>query len=964
LESGSGAVIIWDSETTRERQHDRGVKEDSMIDPVLVNHLRSGQAWVLVGSGPSNEMQYPSWETLAKTARNAVKTERPSHDRRPLEKALQKKDYPQVFEYAGKILGVERLLQELRNGLVAKQPGRIYKMIAEWPVPVYLTTNYDDEIQSHLSSAGATFITYSNSKDDMSLLSPGLTGVIVKLHGTLRSPKGLILTTRQYQEIDSGEDWTDWRTKMTSIFQMSRMVVIGHSLTDNNIRHLLEAAKKGASVDNPICWIAPDVPEEEVKRYLEKYRIRVISYENRDGRHRNLVRLIENLSEFIPPRTTIPIKDSVARIAASPLGKDAAAPGFYVFNRLAGLENFEKSRVDVILAAMESAIPALSRRGAFTIKEAFELSGWPNEELIPKDFEDQVRTRALAEGLIVREGAKYLVGTNATILAEENRKKFEHMSSLFKLALELRVKNKFPDLTPSEARTISSDIETSLTGYFREGGLSLTTTLFSDRGSAESATVPTSIIKFVNESSAKYSSMLMRQAFSSTSIDAFVSAGPAEREYLGRICQGFFAYHSLGVFGELAVKRLEKAKETVWLVDSNALIPALALEAPTHELFADTLRRLNSAGVRFFTTDKLFREAFKHLGFAIGQITTHGADSPEVIAAAKGEAPFYRSNQFLQGFLSWRASRDLNDWNSYLYEIFGSRHPNYEDVKNTLTTIGVEVVPLDIWPGFRQRHLQEATTHTEEIVDIWSRNTLPAEDELEVPIGDATDWYLDPYKKAGPEAEALLITRHERDGTYHMIGPPETHSDAWFISDTSILNVIYKDLGVVTWPTIGFLRFASTLSGTADQSSADRAFQTLLLNCARSGLNILDEENINRVFGSRIDQDTIELSEELEIYSDTIKERYGDSPEAVLRRVSPTSRYMAAIQLANEAAQTQQDRLEMLEVAHQAALKRAEAAEKRLAQLARFEQQMSVKKTKGKRIARKQKAKQSKRKRK
>ena len=348
-----------------------------MVDPVLVGPLRSGKAWVLVGSGPSIEMQYPSWETLAKIARETVKMERPGYDRRPLDTAFLRKDYPQVLEYAYKILGADRLLQQLRTSLTPKQPGRIYKMMAEWPVPVYLTTNYDDEIQTHLSSAGATFIAYSNSKDDMSLLSSGLTGVIVKLHGTLRSEAGLILTTTQYREIDKSEDWTYWRTKMTSIFQMSRIVVVGHSLTDNNIRHLLTAAKKGAAVDNPICWIAPDVPEEKVKQYLEKFRIRVIPYDNRDGQHRNLLRLIENISEFVQPRTTVQIKDSVAKIATSPLGKDAAAPGFYVFNRLAGLEKFDKSRVDIILAAMESAIPALTQLGRFSFKEAFELSGWP-----------------------------------------------------------------------------------------------------------------------------------------------------------------------------------------------------------------------------------------------------------------------------------------------------------------------------------------------------------------------------------------------------------------------------------------------------------------------------------------------------------------------------------------------------------------------------------------------------------
>ena len=384
------------------------------------------------------------------------------------------------------------------------------------------------------------------------------------------------------------------------------------------------------------------------------------------------------------------------------------------------------------------------------------------EEPLPKEFEDQVKARALAEGFIAPRGNEFSVRPKATVSAEENRKRFEHMSSLFKLSLELRVKNKFPTLTQGEAKNISSDIEASLTGYFREGGLSLTTTLFSDQTKAKSTTVPTSIIKFVNESSAKYSSMLMRQAFSTISIDTFVSAGPAERDYLGRI------------------------------------------------------------------------------------------------------------------------------------------------------------------------------------------------------ILEDTDWWLDPYKKASPEAEALVVTKHERDGTYHIIGAAETPSDSWFISDTSVLNLVDKGLGIITWPTIGFLRFASTLSAKADQSSADRAFQTLLLNCARSGLNILDEESINRVFGSRIDQDTIELSEELEIYSDIIEEKYGDSPEAVLRRVPPPNRYMAAVQLANEAAQTQQDKLETLEAAAQASLKRAVDAEKRLAKLERFEQQLAVKKKKGKLIVRKQKAKKAK----
>jgi hypothetical protein len=925
------------------------------MDPVLINYLKSGQAWVLIGSGPSSEMGYPPWGDLAAVATQTIRLEMPGQDRRPLEKALHRKNYPEVFEEAQRILGAPRLLQALRGNLTPKRSGKIYQLMAEWPVPVYLTTNYDDEIQTHLTRAGETFLAYSNSEDDMGLLSPETTGLIVKLHGTLRSEKGLILTTTQYKEIDESEQWSYWRIKMTSIFQMSKIIVVGHSLTDNNIRHLLSAAKKGAAVDNPICWIAPNVPEDMVRQYLERFRIRVISYDNRDGGHRNLYRLVENLSEFVPPRTTVQIKPSVAKIAASPLGQDAAAPGFYVFNRLAALDNFEEQRADIILAAMESAMPTLSKGGDFTLKHAFEVSGWPTHEPVPAELEDQVRTRALAKGLISPRDKLFLVGESATAIAQENRRRFEHMSNLFKQSLELRAKNKFPMITQSEARRISNDIEASLTGYFREGGLSLTTTLFSETNT-KSATVPSSIIKFINDSSAKYPSLLMRQVFSTISVDTFVSAGPAERDYLGRICQGFFAYHSLGVFGKLAIKRLEKAKDSVWLVDSNAQIPALALHAPTHTLFADTIRRLNGAGVRFFTTDKLFRETFRHLGFAIGQVKTHGPDSPEIIAAANGESPFLKSNQFLQGFLNWRALQDSSDWNGYLYEIFGKRRPTYDDAKGALEAIGIEVVSLDVWPGFLEEDLKEANSYTEEIVKIWT-GKLPSGDEaLESPDLEDSEWWLDPYKKANPEAEALLITKHEREGTYHMISADEQQSDAWFISDTSVLNLVDKHLRMITWPTIGFLRFASTLSSASDQSSADNAFQTLLLNCARSGLNIMPEESIMRVFGNRIDQDTIGLSEQLDMYTDIIEEKYGESPEVVLKRISPTNRYVAAVQLANEAAQTQNERLVAAETAAEEAIKRANDAEKRLAKLQKFEEKMIAKASKGKRIVRKQKA--------
>lgn len=206
------------------------------MDSILIDYLKSGKAWVLIGSGPSNEMGYPSWGELAAAAAQEAKIVGRGENLRGLESAERKKDYPKVFNEAKDLLGGPRLLQTLEAKLKPSGSGEVYKLMARWPVPVYLTTNYDDEIQKQLAALGEAYIPYSNSEDHFAYLVPDFSGGIFKLHGDLRSEKGLILTTSQYRAIEEHQDWSYWRTKMTSIFQMNRVVVVGHSLLDTLYR--------------------------------------------------------------------------------------------------------------------------------------------------------------------------------------------------------------------------------------------------------------------------------------------------------------------------------------------------------------------------------------------------------------------------------------------------------------------------------------------------------------------------------------------------------------------------------------------------------------------------------------------------------------------------------------------------------------------------------------------------------
>lgn len=919
------------------------------MDDFLISYIKSGKAWILVGSGPSIAMGYPSWEKLASLAVKTLKIEISGKSFNIIGSALQHKDYPTVFEHVKYILGGPRLLQILQENFSPSSSGEIYELIARWPIPVYLTTNYDDEIQKHLTELGETYILYSNSEDHFGYLRPDLNGAIFKLHGDLRSETGLILTKSQYHDISKHENWEYWRTTVTSIFRMNPMVIIGHSLTDKNIQHVLEAAKRGAGVYQPICWIAPDVKDSQKREYLEKYRIRVIPYDNRDGEHKNLLRLIESVSEFIPPRTAVHIRSQIKKITESPLGDNAGAPGLFVFNKLMSQSNFDEKRIEVIIAAIQSVLPILASKSQFNLKTALEYAGWPQNAPLSVELEKKISRSAVEQGILEPVGDQFKVGKQAENSALENKKNFEHLKERFKQSLILRLKRGYPALSDPEAQQISNDIGMSLSGYFREGGLSLATTLFSSSQRAEYNTVPvpSSIINFISEASAKYDDLLKRQAFCTVSVEAFSRAESAERDYLGRISKGFFDFHLLGVCGDEAIERLKHAKETIWLIDSNAQIPALALAAPTNHLFANCFSRLIEAGVRLFTTEELFDETYNHFYFANNVIRHYGPASPTVIAASTGQAPYRKSNQFLEGFVRWQVVGNPCDWESYLFKIFATTNPTREDVKKALRHIGIEVIPFQDWPGFSMSDFSDREDYTKKIMEISEDLQLRIDYKGEILETDFE-------KKAKPEAEALIIVLHEREGVYYMLSKQGHPSPSLFISGTSILNTI-EEGKKITWQPDAFLRFASTLSPTIDSQASADAFETLLWNLAQSGISLLDEKEISSVFGGIIDQADLSILEQREMYAKTIEEKYGEPIESVMQRVKPIYRPLAAIQLAHEMAQDRDERLKKEELKADQESKRADAAEEKLKKVEHFRKKMEAKKARKKKKGKKKK---------
>lgn len=124
------------------------------MDQFLCDYLLSGKAWLLVGSGPSIEMGYPTWEKLTLASLEAMKADGIKLDTARIDTLLKERNYPKIFSEAKKELRGPRLLQVLRESLKGSGKSSIYEIISKWPISVYLTTNYDDEIQRHLARLG------------------------------------------------------------------------------------------------------------------------------------------------------------------------------------------------------------------------------------------------------------------------------------------------------------------------------------------------------------------------------------------------------------------------------------------------------------------------------------------------------------------------------------------------------------------------------------------------------------------------------------------------------------------------------------------------------------------------------------------------------------------------------------------------------------------------------------------
>lgn len=276
-----------------------------MLDEKLLRAISRGRCFVLVGSGPSCEMGYPSWKKLAEDVYKELTHRGVATDKKSYDKYLKENKYPELFSQAERDAGGRQSLINIIKPLMLPNQiskGSIYEKLAKWPIACYMTTNYDNELKNHLDQIQIHYEVRRNRKEDFYVIRDGVSNLILKLHSDLDYPNELVITSADYQHyyVDAGGQY--YRDKLRQIFEMFDVLIIGHSLSDPDIAYILKMAKETASPLRPVYMVAADYTQAEGKEYREKYNIVLLEYLNKDGQHTQLKQQLATVDKFIVPR--------------------------------------------------------------------------------------------------------------------------------------------------------------------------------------------------------------------------------------------------------------------------------------------------------------------------------------------------------------------------------------------------------------------------------------------------------------------------------------------------------------------------------------------------------------------------------------------------------------------------------------------------------------------------------------
>lgn len=799
----------------------------------LLTYLNSGKCFALVGSGLSTALDYPSWWHMAKDAANLIPTTDP--ERAILDELIAEKDYPEVFQRVALNLGsVEALLTELRRTFGPKKDrGEAYEHVCRWPFRCYLTTNYDDEITNHLQRINEHFTTLGNSQADLGQITASSSRRAIKIHGDLSTPNDIVLTTSQYKEFETGGPRQYFRNKLISLFQMVPIVVLGHSMTDRDLQLVLQLAKESSAPENPIFMIVADAKPAEVEKLQREFNIRILSFPNPNGDYKNLLQTLRQIDRFVVPRTSnqvLPLDFPDAKEAED-------AVGLYVHSSL-GLGPSE-SLLHRIIQPQILSISAKSETGV--LKADLTNLVRPNilgqSPTYQDELADAIESLRVAGHVTENETSVIATAEGAAIVSSIEGKRKSEEDQVFG-AMRARLLSYG---SKEDVELLVSGFKAALVTVFRKRGLSASELLFR-KNQFEAADMP-ELFDAVFPPATAVEDFTLRAEYCNEVMDILTKPNEDQKNYLAHLAQGFFAYHMFGVDPSGQKIRTELAQGTVWILDSNIMLPLIARYSNQNDFMTGLIERLRNLGIQTITTPQLVSEVDRAWGWMANQLRNvpDGDEAEKLLRVT--QLAGYSENPFVDSFIGGHVAGEWKGMSEYRLAI---GHEDGIGFRDTIQSLGIEVI------------VQESIEEDDGTNQVDSLGTeIRSERERTGTLrgdGDA---------QASAEAETLFLIRCIREKGFR--GNPSVNK-SYFVSTSRILdNLFHKTDGLITWSPDTLYNHLAFMSG--EDVDPDDVFRAITTTFYAAGVSVVDESTYRQYFKSSISESNAILAREVDNYS-------------------------------------------------------------------------------------------------
>lgn len=816
-----------------------------MLDKRLIRKINNGRCFVLVGSGPSCEVGYPSWRKLAElTYKELTRMGRVS-DSTSYDKYLAEKKYPELFRQAERDLGDRNALVNLLKPLLtltSKKQGVLYELISKWPFACYLTTNYDDEIKTYLDELNEHFTVIRNQRGDFYSWRDGVSHLIQKLHSDLNHPDEMILTSADYDRFYIDDSGRYFRDGLCDVFIMFDLFIIGHSLSDPDIDYVLKLAQKRRGPQHPIYMTAADFTKADEKDFLEKYNIVLVRYSNSDGTHSGLRRILKTADRFIAPRRRFRERSGIDPRSEEEI---ESAIAIFLYRRLQGLQATDYLSPLILSGLYSANAEGIASENITTLPVLQKLKKTETnyDEIINENVSDLIEQRLVS----VVEGNLQITSDGRAKVEEYHAiRKMEMDQAYGQFRLDLR--NACNDVEDSQLNQCQKLAQEVIVDSFANRGLVIAKKIFSKQSASPEEL--SDVFGPVSDKAAEIENMELRTAFIEAVHQFLVEPNPPQRQYLTSVSQGYFLYHLLGLDPTFCEIRKAIFRKTLWLCDSSVLLPLIASGCHNNDYAVKLFQMLADETALLCTTPKLLQEAWEHFQWALNHMEKTGTESLELLYATlvKGS---YKQNLFLDGYIRLCADGKVGTFKDYLELILPAGTIDRPSFNNTVIKNGLRIVDISELDGFVQEDWGDVEDAKAEIQKVREERGI----------------YRSPLQVES-EAEVCILLKNLNSGKYSIEGL-ENAERFYFVSQSRITDRVFN---VTAWTPEALYRYLSALPGR--QIDPDLLQQCMLHEYYYAGISFIDKDRYEHFFGPSIDAAKASYQKEKAGYVKELEDTY------------------------------------------------------------------------------------------